>query len=56
LLQADDGGALLLERLLLVRVRDAEGYQLSVEPRDISIPLLQRVLRRLASGALLLER
>jgi hypothetical protein len=51
LLQADDGGALLLERPLLVRVRDAEGYQLAVEPRDINIPLLQRLLR----GSLLLE-
>jgi hypothetical protein len=56
LLQADDGGALLLERPLLVCVRDAEGYQLIVEPQDISVPLLQRLLRRLASGALLLER
>jgi hypothetical protein len=56
LLQADNGSALLLERPLLVRVRDTEGYQLAVEPRDISIPLLQRLLRRLASGALLLER
>jgi hypothetical protein len=55
LLQADDGGALLLERPLLVHVRDAEGYQLAVEPRDINILLLQRLLRRLASGALLLE-
>jgi hypothetical protein len=32
LLQADDGSALLLEGLLLIRVRDAEGYQLPVEP------------------------
>jgi hypothetical protein len=56
LLQADDGGALLLERPLLVRVRDAERYQLAVEPRDISILLLQRLLRRLTSGALLLKR
>jgi hypothetical protein len=55
LLQADDGGALLLERPLLVRVRDAEGYQLAVEPQDISIPLLQRLLRRLPSSALMLE-
>jgi hypothetical protein len=30
LLQADDRGALLLERLLLIRVRDAEGNQLAV--------------------------
>jgi hypothetical protein len=40
LLQADDCGALLLEGPLLVRVRDAEGYQLPVEPRDLGIPLL----------------
>jgi hypothetical protein len=32
LLQADDGGALLLEGPLLVRVLDGEGYQLPVEP------------------------
>jgi hypothetical protein len=50
LLQADDGSALLLEGQLLIRVRDAEGYQLAIEPRDISVPLLQRLLRRLASG------
>jgi hypothetical protein len=31
-MQADDGSALLLEGLLLIRVRDAEGYQLPVEP------------------------
>jgi hypothetical protein len=54
-LQADDSGTLLLERPLLVRVRDAEGYQLAVEPQDISIPLLQRLLRRLPSSALMLE-
>jgi hypothetical protein len=41
---------------LLVRVRDAEGYQLPVEPRDLGIPLLQRLPRPLESGALLLER
>jgi hypothetical protein len=32
LLQTDDGGALLLEGPLLIRVHDAEGYQLPVEP------------------------
>jgi hypothetical protein len=32
LLQADDRGALLLQGPLLVRVRDAEGYHLPVEP------------------------
>jgi hypothetical protein len=56
LLQADDGGALLLEGTLLVRVRDAEGYQLPVEPRDLGIPLLQRLPRPLESGTLPLER
>jgi hypothetical protein len=40
LLQADNGGGLLLEGLLLIRVRDAEGYQLAVEPRDLSVPLI----------------
>jgi hypothetical protein len=55
LLQADDGGGLLLEGLLLIRVCDAEGNQLAVEPRDFSVPFLQRFLRRLASGALPLK-
>jgi hypothetical protein len=40
LLQADDRGALLLEGPLLIRVQDAEGYQLPVEPRNLGIPLL----------------
>jgi hypothetical protein len=56
LLQVDDHGALLLEGPLLIRVRDAEGYQLPIEPRDLGIPLLQRLLRPLEGGALLLER
>jgi hypothetical protein len=56
LLQADDGSALLLEGLLLIRVRDAESYQLPVEPSDVGAPLRQRLLRRLASRALPLER
>jgi hypothetical protein len=55
MLQADDGGGLLLEGLLLIRVCDAEGNQLAVEPRDFSVPFLQRFLRRLASGALPLK-
>jgi hypothetical protein len=41
LLQADDGGALLLEGLLLVRTRDAESYQFALELRELSVPLLQ---------------
>jgi hypothetical protein len=32
LLQADDGSALLLEGQLLIRVRNAECYQLPVKP------------------------
>jgi hypothetical protein len=56
LLQADDGSALLLEGQLLIRARNAEGYQLPVEPCDVGFPLRQQLLRRLASGALPLER
>jgi hypothetical protein len=47
---------LLLEGQLLISIRDAEGYQLPVEPRDVGFPLRQRLLRRLVSGALPLER
>jgi hypothetical protein len=56
LLKADDGGALLLEGLLQVRTRDAESYQFALELRELSVPLLQRLLRRLASSTLPLER
>jgi hypothetical protein len=56
LLQANDGVALLLEGLLLARTRDAENHQFALELRELSVPLLQRLLRRLASGALPLER
>jgi hypothetical protein len=56
LLQADDGGALLLEGLLLVRARDAESYQFALELRELNVPLFQRLLCRLASGMLPLER
>jgi hypothetical protein len=31
---------LLFEGQLLVRVRDAEGYQLALELRDISVPFV----------------
>jgi hypothetical protein len=55
-LQADDRGALLLEGPDLVRVRDAEGNQLPVELRDLSLLLLQRCLRSLESSMLPLER
>jgi hypothetical protein len=56
LLKADDGSALLLEGQLLIRTRNAEGYQLPVEPCDVGFPLRQQLLRRLASGVLPLER
>jgi hypothetical protein len=41
LLQADHRGALLLEGLALVLEGDAERDQLSVEPRDLVLPLLE---------------
>jgi hypothetical protein len=41
LLQADDRGALLLEGVALILVRDAEGEQLPVELRDLILSLLQ---------------
>jgi hypothetical protein len=56
LLQADDGVALLLEGLLLARTRDAENQQLALELRELDVPPLQRLLRRLTSGMLPLER
>jgi hypothetical protein len=56
LLQADNGGALLLEGLLLARTRDAENHQLALELRELDVPLLQGLLRRLVSGMLPLER
>jgi hypothetical protein len=56
LLKAVDGDALLLEGLLQARARDAEDHQFALEPRELRIPLLQRLLCRLASDALTLER
>jgi hypothetical protein len=56
LLKAVDGVALLLEGLLLARARDAEDHQFALELRELRVLLLQRLLRRLASGALPLER
>jgi hypothetical protein len=56
LLKAIDGVALLLEGLLLARARDAEDHQFTLELQELDGPLLQRLLRRLASGALPLER
>jgi hypothetical protein len=55
LLKAVEGLALLLEGQLLARARDAEHHQLALELRELSVPPLQRLLRRLASDALLLE-
>jgi hypothetical protein len=40
----------------LARARDAEHHQLALELRELRVPLLQRLLRRLASDALPLER
>jgi hypothetical protein len=56
LLKALDGLALLLEGQLLARARDAEHHQLALELRELGVPPLQRLLRRLASDALLLQR
>jgi hypothetical protein len=42
--------------VLLDRARDAEDHQFALELRELSVPLLQRLLRRLASDALPLER
>jgi hypothetical protein len=46
---------LLLEGQLLARARDTEHHQLALELRELGIPLLQRLLRRFASDALLLQ-
>jgi hypothetical protein len=56
LLEAPDGLALLLEGQLLVRAHDAEHYQLSLDLGELRVSALQRLLRRLASDALLLQR
>jgi hypothetical protein len=40
----------------LARARDAEHHQFALELRELRVPLLQRLLRRLASNALPLER
>jgi hypothetical protein len=46
---------LLLEGQLLARACDAEHHQLALELRELCVPPLQRLLRRLASDALLLQ-
>jgi hypothetical protein len=56
LLEAPDGLALLLEGQLLVHARDAEHYQLALDLGELRVSALQRLLRRLASNALLLQR
>jgi hypothetical protein len=56
LLKAPEGLALLLEGQLLARARDSKHHQLALELGELSVPPLQRLLCRLASNALLLER
>jgi hypothetical protein len=56
LLKALDDPALLLEGQLLARAIDTEHYQLALELRELGVPVLQRLLRHLASDALLLQR
>jgi hypothetical protein len=56
LLKALDGLALLLEGQLLARAVDTEHHQLALELGELGVPVLQRLLRRLASDALLLQR
>jgi hypothetical protein len=46
---------LLLEGQLLARARDAEHHKLALELGELSVPVLQRLLRRLASDALPLQ-
>jgi hypothetical protein len=54
-LQMQDCGLLLLEGLARIFVRNADLDQLPVEPRHLVLPLLERDLRPLERGALLLE-
>jgi hypothetical protein len=56
LLKAPDGLALLLEGQLLARAIDTEHHQLSLELGELGVPVLQRLMRRLASDALPLQR
>jgi hypothetical protein len=53
-LEAPDGLALLLEGQLLARAVDAEQHQLALDLGELGVLLLQRLLRRFASNALLL--
>jgi hypothetical protein len=54
-LKALDGLALLMEGRLLARAVDAEHHQLALELGELGVLGLQRLLRRLASDALLLQ-
>jgi hypothetical protein len=55
-LKALDGLTLLLEGQLLVCARNAEHNELALGLRELGVPLCQRLLRRLVSDALLVER
>jgi hypothetical protein len=55
-LEALDGLTLLLEGQLLICVCNAEHNHLALGLGERGVPLLQRLLRRLASDALLLQR
>jgi hypothetical protein len=55
-LEALDGLTLLLEGQLLVCARKTEHNELTLGLRELGVPLRQRLLRRLASDALLLQR
>jgi hypothetical protein len=55
LLKALDGLALLLEGQLLAHAVDTEHHQLALELGELGVPVLQRLLRRLASDALSLQ-
>jgi hypothetical protein len=55
-LETLDGLALLLEGHLLVCARNAEHNELALGLGEFVVPLRQRLLRRLASDALLLQR
>jgi hypothetical protein len=55
-LKAPDGLALLLEGQLLARAINTEHHQLALELGEFGVLVLQRLLRRLASDALPLQR
>jgi hypothetical protein len=55
-LEALDSLTLLLEGQLLVCARNTEHNELALGLRELGVPLCQRLLRRLASDALLVQR